>query len=632
MVVFLGALAVALSVAGAVRLNNGLGNGVSVAALGAVAVLLVLLFARRRICPTGVLELGIYLAAAATLLLVSLRGWYITGHDIQSEYKVFVLALDAGRWRIDSFPTAYNACLSITVLPASITRLTAIPGVYVFKVVLPLLFALTPVLVYRSVRNVAPQLVALLSVVYFMSFPTFFTDMVYLGRQEVAFVLLGCALIVITDRHRRRSARRVMLLVLLMGIVLSHYSTTYVLVATLALSCAADSMWRLARRRSRSRGRIRPAPGFVTWWIVGAVAVAAVVWSGPLTHSGGQVRSTLSAALSDILHPGQSHNGSSDTSYSLFSGVSASPAERLGEYRAQTLRDTAAGRAAGQYLPLDVVDRYPTEALGEQKLPLTAAGKALQDTGLDVATANTFVRTSAAVLLQLLLLTGLAVTILARRSRPFRPTRDQICLAFATLTIIAVLTALPQLSVDYGVLRAFQQGLFVLVPFIAAATLWLLHWTRQALVPLACALAIAFFLDLTGMLPTLLGGYPPQLQLSNAGQYYDIYYTLPAERSASAWAQGEISKHPPYDIASQLQTDTFTYARLQSEIDARSLQDIYPTLIQTDSYVLLGTSTVTEHRATIFFQGDLITYRYPLGLLHTTKNQIYSSEGAAVFQ
>ena len=196
----LGALAILLSVAGAIRLNNHLGGGVSLAALVVIAALMLVLMVRHRVTSAAVLELGIFLASAAVLLLVSLRGWYITGHDIQIEYKVFTVALAAGHWTADSATNAYNACLSITILPVSVVRLTGISGLYVFKVVLPLLFALTPVLVYRSVRNVGPELIALLSAVYFVLFPTFYTDMtVHLGRQEVAFVPPG-----MRDRRHHR--------------------------------------------------------------------------------------------------------------------------------------------------------------------------------------------------------------------------------------------------------------------------------------------------------------------------------------------------------------------------------------------------------------------------------------------
>lgn len=158
--------------------------------------------------------LGLWCAAAGLLLLTSLRGWYITGHDIQREYQVFRLAADNGHWDISSFPDPYNACLSITLLPAALARLTGIEGTYIFKVLLPLLFALTPVLVYRSVRNVAPAIVALLSAVYLMLFPTFFTDMTFLGRQEVAFFFTGCAMVVVTDTSRPFASRRLLFAVL----------------------------------------------------------------------------------------------------------------------------------------------------------------------------------------------------------------------------------------------------------------------------------------------------------------------------------------------------------------------------------------------------------------------------------
>jgi uncharacterized membrane protein len=635
-----GALAVLLSVAGAIRLNNGLGAAVSVAALGLIAALL-LMSMLPRIGHFFVVELGIFLASAALLLLVSLRGRYITGHDIQVEYTVFTGTLDSGHWLATAVPTAYNACLSVTVLPVSVARLTGIPGVYIFKVVLPLLFALAPVLVYRSVRNVAPQLVAVLSAVYFMLFPTFFTDMVYLGRQEVAFVLLGCATIVVSDSGRPLARRRATLVALFAGIVLSHYSTTYVAVATFAVSWALGLLQRPVPWSCRSRshapdrtGGRQPTRGFVTWWIVLLGVGMVVTWTGPVTHSEAQARTTLAGTVADLLHPGHGQSGSSETSYSLIGGTTVSPAVRLSQYRLETLSGTSAERSLGQLLPLSIVDKYRTVAVAEPNLPLTAVGRAVQNAGVNVIAANNFVRKSVARLLQVLLLVGLAVTIWAQRSRAVKPDRDQLTLAFGSLAVIAVLTALPQLSVDYGVLRAFQQGLFVFATFIVAGSLWLLRWSgrRSRGVPPACALALVLFLDLTGVAPAIFGGYPPQLQLANAGLYYDIYYTHPEEISAAEWAQARIDELQRLNIATSLQTDRFTFLRLQTEIKAPSAQDIYPTLIAPDSFVLLGTSTVRDDLVTIYYKGDLVTYRYPLELLDSTKNKVYSSEGAEVFQ
>ncbi|MDH6578060.1 DUF2206 domain-containing protein [Kitasatospora sp. MAP5-34] len=629
--VSLGVLTLVLSVAGPVRLNNGQSGVASTVALVAVAGLLALLMFRRRDYSVPVLESGLYVAAVALLLLNSLRGWTIAGHDIQREYEYFRLTLGGSLWNVQLYPDAYNACLSITILPVSLVRLTAIPDIYVFKVVLPLLFALCPVLVHRSVRNVASQPVALLSAVFFMAFPTFFTDMTFLGRQEIAFLLIGCVMVVLTDRGRPLLHRRLMVSVLLVGCVLSHYSTTYIVVATLGIAFVADLIWRLtarrASRRPRRKGLHEQTRGFVTWWMVLVPAVLALVWAGPVTNTNVQLRTTLGAAVTQLLHPGKGHAGSSDTSYSIFGGAKASPAERMNQYRADTITATTAQRAAGDYLPLKALQPFQTPVVAPQNQPLTGVGKALQATGLSVSGLNGLLRQGTALLLQLLVLVGFGVAMWSRRRR-FQPTRDQVTLTVGALAVVATFTLLPQLSVDYSVLRAFQQGLFFYAPFLATGALWLLRWAGRRTVPLTCALVASMFLDLSGVVPKVLGGYPAQLQLSNAGQYYDIYYPHDEERDAAFWIEQQIAP----DRRQILQTDRFAFSRLQTLITGSAQGDIYPTLIRPNSYVLLGATTLQKDEVTVFYQGDLITYRYPKNLLDTSKNLIYSSEGAVIYR
>ncbi|MFJ3640253.1 hypothetical protein ACIPRD_10925 [Streptomyces sp. NPDC090108] len=629
-----GALVLVLSVAGPVRLDNGLGGQVAVVALVAITALLAWLIVRRGRYGTLVTGLGLWCAAAGLLLLTSLRGWYITGHDIQREYQVFRLAADNGHWDIGAFPDPYNACLSITLLPTALARLTGIEGTYVFKVLLPLLFALTPVLVYRSVRNAAPAIVALLSAVYLMLFPTFFTDMTFLGRQEVAFFFTGCAMVVVTDTARPFASRRLFFAVLGAGIVLSHYSTTYVLVLVLALALGTDLCWRLV---TRLRGRPAAGRSFLTWWLVVVTAAGAYVWTGPVTHTSGQLHRTLSLTVREMSGGATGDTASSDVSYSLFSGASVSAGQRLRDYRVDIVRQTARGRAQGDYLPLATIDRYPVPVVeGQARLPLTVAGRALDGAGIDVAAFNDLVRASAARLLQILLLVGLVVAVVAaRRSRGragFRPVRDQVTLSAGMVGVIGLLTVLPQLSVDYGVLRAFQQGLFFFAPFVAAGSLWLFRWARRWTVPAACALALGLFLDLTGVVPTVLGGYPAQLHLANTGQYYDIYYVHPEERSAIRWVQRRATESQREDVQSEVQTDRYTFSRLQTLIRGRAENDIYPVLVGSRTYVFLGSTTVTKDEATTFYRGDLVTYRYPTGLLDATKDKLYSNGGAEIYR
>jgi uncharacterized membrane protein len=637
----LGALCLVLSVAGPIRLNNGLGGSVAMAALVAVTGLLVLLLMRRRRYSAEALQLGLFLAGASLLLMNSLRGWFITGHDIQREYEYFRLTLGGARWDISAYPNPYNACLSITLLPVSVYRLTAIPDIYVFKAVLPLLFAVTPVAVYRSVRNATSQLIALMSAVFFLAFPTFFTDMTFLGRQEVAFVLLGCCAVVLTDARRPLARRRLVFLVLAAGIVLSHYSTSYMVVATLGVSVAADLGWRLASvlavtlrgRRRRRRTGVQSGPAFVTWWMVAVTAALALVWAGPVTHTSGQLRSTMGTAVQELLHFGQGPSGSSDTSYSLLGGTAVSPQQRMTDYRAQSVQTTVQKRAAGDYLPLSVVGSYPTPVVAQQNMPLTSLGRLLGAVGVDVATLNGLLRQGAATMLQLLLLVGLVVTVRARRRRGFRPTRDQIVLTVGAIGGLVLITLVPQLSVDYSVLRAFQQGLLFFSPFIAAGMLWALRWAGRRTVPLACVVMAALMLDLTGVVPKALGGYPAQLQLSDAGQYYDLYYSDLRERVAASWLMQHIAATGGAGKpGSVVQAESFTFARLQTVLTGPVVGNIYPTVLGTDGYVFLGSTTVRDGQVSISYEGDRITYQYPVDLLDREKNEIYSSDAAAIYK
>jgi hypothetical protein len=46
----------------------------------------------------------------------------------------------------------------------------------------------------------------------------------------------------------------------------------------------------------------------------------------------------------------------------------------------------------------------------------------------------------------------------------------------------------------------------------------------------------------------------------------------------------------------------------------------------------MGDANVTKKISSFVFAGDVITYRYPFGLLDATKNLIYASNGAQVYR
>ena len=93
--------------------------------------------------------------------------------------------------------------------------------------------------------------------------------------------------------------------------------------------------------------------------------------------------------------------------------------------------------------------------------------------------------------------------------------------------MVGVVTVLPDLSVDYGVLRAFQEALIVIAAVLVAGSL-------TAFSPLGpmgqpdqlCHRHRHPGLHLRAAAPGA-GAYPAQLALNNSGQYYDTTTCTP---------------------------------------------------------------------------------------------------------
>src|SRR5258708_5028426 len=117
LMLIMGAVLVVGSVAGAIRLNNDAGGGVTTTMIVVAVVVIVCLFAWRRILNGVTIGTTTYFLSLALLLMTSFRGWFVSGHAIQLELRMFQMTSSQGLWDIGLFRAPYNACLSITILP-----------------------------------------------------------------------------------------------------------------------------------------------------------------------------------------------------------------------------------------------------------------------------------------------------------------------------------------------------------------------------------------------------------------------------------------------------------------------------------------------------------------------------------
>jgi uncharacterized membrane protein len=625
----LGVVSVVLAVVGAVRLNNGAGGAVAVLAQAIAGAALVTLMVRRD-ATLGRDVRTLALVATSLLLATSLRGWDITGHDIQAEYFAFKITNSNQLWSMDVLQNAYNACLSVNILPTVLAQTTSLSGTSVFKVLLQLVFALVPVLTFLLSRRFLSRRLALGAATFTMAFPTFFTDMPYLVRQEIAFFFLALLLLVATEPDRPAGRIRWLAGFFGVGVVLSHYSTTYLMIMGLVVGLVVLLVWKLSSRRFGRGPEANHGPlVLLSPVLVVFLTLASLLWAGPATHTGGHAGDVARETVAAIFGKGADTPGSSDVSYRLFFRDKVSPRERLDLFVGQTIE------ARKQARPGELVIKHPgrpelrPEIVPTSTVPLTRAGQAVESIGVNPSKLSSAARLACAGLLQLFLLFGVIRLLSRTRRRAGRTSGPEvplelICVVLGSMAVLGLVVLVPSLSVEYGVLRAFQQTLLIVAPVMAAG-MWLLlrPFAKHAAV-MAVAVPVGLLLILCSVVPALLGGNPARLALENSGVYYDRYLASDADVSAMAWlaAAGDSRGSQPEVIAS-----SSNVIRIMSTAK-RPLQVadlLYPTLLTNGSYVFVDSHLGQKRQATVFYSGDLITYVYPMQDLNQHLNLVYSS-------
>jgi hypothetical protein len=625
-----GVVALLLAVVGAVRLNNGAEGHVAVVAHLLVLVALFLLLRSRG--SLGRDTWTIFLVSAALLLATSLRGWGITGHDIQAEYYVFSLTADAQHWSMDLLQNAYTACLSVTLLPTLLAEVTGLSGVVWFKVGLQVAFALVPVLLFLTFRRLVPRRLALVAVALVIAFPTFNTDMPYLVRQEIAFVFVALVLLAATEPAAAPWFKRGLAALFGVGVVLSHYSTTYLLLLGLGGGLVLLGLLLLVGRR---RGWQRDGSPLVLLHPVtlGLLAATALAWTGPVTGTGSHPLDVARDAITSVFDRSSRDAGSSDRNFFLLGGGGPSERERLDEFVEGTLE---LRKEVPRELPLiknpGPVDTRP-DLVEPDEAPVTPAGRVVEGVGLDLGALVGAARLAAALLIQGLLAVGVWTLLRNRfgRRTPGKVSLEVLCTVLGVGGALGLVVLIPRLSVEYGVLRAFLQSMLVLAP-VAAVGLWVvLGWVRRQTPTWLAAVTLLVVAVLTSVLPALFGGGPARVALANAGLYFDRYVVpdsdrLAAERIAIA---PDASGQLPKVLAPRHQSIRLVTAGVPAEEVA---DRTFPTLLNVNSYLFADALMTREEEDTIFYQGDRITYRYPLGQISRLMDLVYSAGDSRVYR
>jgi uncharacterized membrane protein len=222
-------------------LNLANNNSLLLLAIFLVAILGFVTSLPRDLVPPKFHPLAIASISFCLLFHVQWMSPYLVGYgDDTAEYSLFEAVKSSGHWSL-VFSNTYNSALSVTILPTMVQSILAVDDTTIFKTLYPLVFSFVPVVLYLAYKNVVDNKRAFVSSLFFASFTGYFLEVSFIGKQEIAEIILAL-LILLTFRRKakaQRSGRAFAMMVLIAGVVFSHYALTYIYISFLLLSWLA---------------------------------------------------------------------------------------------------------------------------------------------------------------------------------------------------------------------------------------------------------------------------------------------------------------------------------------------------------------------------------------------------------
>ena len=319
-----------LSIFGAISLNNHSSNIFTMIMLGGVALYVSSLIIFRKKINDNIYPFSIFFIAMSLLLMASLRGWYTTGHDIQQEYYVFQLTKSNYHWSISLFHDAYNACLSLNILPTIFSSFLNINDLYIFKILFQCIYPFSVIGIFLLLKKYAIRPIAFLSTFFFMSFPAFCYDMTMMNRQEISLLFFTLSLLVLFNRNFKPRFKEILFLIFTFSMVVSHYSTSYVAAALITLTYLTSFITK--RIPDKKKLLIDNKRYYLTFVMVIVMLFFTFFWNFQLTNTANGLTNLITQTWQNIGKLFNQDLKSSGVLYSIFNWQNIDKNKLLNQY------------------------------------------------------------------------------------------------------------------------------------------------------------------------------------------------------------------------------------------------------------------------------------------------------------
>ena len=172
-------------------------------------------------------HIAIFSIAISILYYSVLISNHIWGYDIFFEYQFATYVIKNGIWD-HTWPHAYNAMLSVVMYAPIYNKLSGMTLTWILKFIYPFLFSLISIGLYKIFERRTGGKIAFLAAFFFIAYNGFsYGWMVQMARQQIAEIFLVLLVWLMIDRKIPQNKRKILYLLFGVGLILSHYSVTY---------------------------------------------------------------------------------------------------------------------------------------------------------------------------------------------------------------------------------------------------------------------------------------------------------------------------------------------------------------------------------------------------------------------
>ena len=620
-----------LGIFGANILNNKGPNYLILTMLGGIAVYVFFIVLFRKKLNENIYPWVILMMSISLLLMYSLRSWHISGWDIHQEYQMFQLTKENFHWSMLNSPgEAYNACLSITILPTILSSFLKINDEYIFKLIFQIVFSFVPVIVFLFLSRYTKSIIAFLASFFFMSQWQFSQQMTALMRQEIAVLFFALFLFALFDKNFNFSIKNTFLLIFGFSIIISHYSTNYV---ALILFTFVYFVWLFFRKTEnkkvfskiyqklnlKEKERSNRGKYYLGGTLIVMLFVFTFLWSFQFTKTSDNLINLVKTTTSNMGKIFTNEMKSELVLLALGGSVKTYTMDDVKNYRDNITKEYHTNKTwINFYSPEEFADyairpRYPQSISSPNSMIKLISGYLTKIIGR---------------FLQISILIGIFYLLFFQLKKQ-KIDAEYIVMSLGSIFLLGIIIIVPYISIGYNIERLFQQNLILLSLPTVLGVLAVFNFLKNKNIKflLIAIIFIWFFLSFSGFKFNIIGG-EPKMNLNNWGEEYDRFYTHKSEVKSLEW----LSKY--YNQKDKIYLDAFAILKAYSfsRINEKNfLKYILPSIIDKNAYVYSSYTNKINKTTRVNYKNNFLEYNFPTEFLNSNKNKIYNNGGSEIF-